>query len=247
MQIRRDQLAVGLIRLNAELGERAPSEHPALPMHSPAQMQQDGTDTRISDAFSHLIGTMAIRTTLWADDRLQSASSGLRSGAVARQEDAFFYTNLRMMNIISHAIEERVIADDIDCEVYTGFQRLALLKTQLPRYRALVEHAEYVYVYGIDDVPKDSPVAQFQHPHLIRFAIDPRLHTGMEWFWFVVVDHPRLRTALLAQHTGGDMHSHKQSDRTYSGIWTFDRALIAQIVALLRQAGRVLYYNTPNR
>ena len=193
-------------------------------------------------AFGRLIAAIAARSAVWGGNLLEVASSRLRTEATVTQPDAFFYTDLRTMNLVSHAIEERVIAQRLPCEVYAGFQRLALLKPQLPRYRALLDCASNVCVYGLDDTTNAPDVAALRHPRLIRFPIDRRLNTGMEWFWFVVVDHPHLRTALLAQHTAGDLFAPRQANRDYAGIWTFDATLVHDIVEALRAVGRTLYY-----
>ncbi|MGH2515725.1 MAG: DICT sensory domain-containing protein, partial [Ktedonobacterales bacterium] len=145
-------------------------------------------------------------------------------------------------NVISHAIEERVIADRLHCEVYAGFQRLALLKPQTRRYRALLDTARFVSVFGLNDLSSHSPTADLQHPRLLRFVIDPQVGSGLEWFWFVVVEDARFRTALLAQHVAGNLWAHQQNARSYAGVWTFNDALVREIVAILRQAGRALYY-----
>lgn len=192
-------------------------------------------------AFGQLIAEIAARSAVWGGNLLDAAATRLRTQADATQPDAFFYTDLRSMNVVSHAIEERVIAQRLPCEVYAGFQRLALLKPQLPRYRALLEYTTNVCVYGLDDTARAPEVAALRHPRLLRFVIDRRFYTGLEWFWFVVVDHPQLRTALVAQHTAGDLFAPHQSNREYVGIWTFDPALVHDIVEALRLAGRTLY------
>ena len=47
---------------------------------------------------------------------------------------------------------------------------------------------------------------------------------------------------LLAQHTGGDLCSRAQGLRIYAGFWTFDIALVRDIVAALRPAWRTLFH-----
>ena len=232
-------LGQGLMRL-AQQGSGA------LPQPAPAgtapRLDLAQTTAPAGLAFGQLIAAMAARSAVWGGNLLELASSRLRTQVAAAQPDAFFYTDLRTMNIVSHAIEERVIAQRLPCEVYAGFQRLSLLKPQLPRYRALMDCASHVCVYGLDDTAHAPEIAALRHPHLIRFPIDRRLNTGMEWFWFVVVDHPQLRTALLAQHTAGDLFAQRQANRAYAGIWTFDPALVHDIVAALRTVGSTLYY-----
>lgn len=232
-------LGQGLMRLAQQGSGALP---PPVPAGPPLGLDVARMRGPVGLAFGQLIAEMAGRSAVWGGNVLDAAASRLRTEAVVSQPDAFFSTDPRTMNLVSHAIEERVIAQRLPCEVYVGFQRLALLKPQLPRYRALLQHASYVCVYGMDDTARTPEVAALRHPRLLRFAIDRRLNTGLEWFWFVVVDHPQLRTALLAQHTAGDLFAPRQASRDYTGIWTFDATLVRSLVEALRQTGRTLYY-----
>lgn len=233
-------LGQGLMRLAQQGSGTLPQPAPSAPAPRLDLERSSGVAGR---AFGQLIAAMAARSAVWGTNLLEVAASRMQTQPLATtQPDAFFYTDLRTMNLVSHAIEERVIAQRLPCEMYAGFQRLALLRPQLPRYRALLDTARYVYVYGLDDTAHAPEVARLRHPRLVRFPIDRRLNTGMEWFWFVVVDHPHLCTALLAQHTAGDLFARRQGQRGYAGIWTFEPALVHDIVAALRTVGRTLYY-----
>lgn len=193
-------------------------------------------------ALGQLITAMATRTAVLDAAQLGQRSEGLRTRGLLPESDAFFYTDVHAMNVISHAIEERVVTNQLQCEVYAGFQRFSLVTPQIRRYRALLTTAQYVYLYGLDDAAGTPTEAALHDPRLVRFAIDPKLGTGLEWFWFVVVDDPMLHTALLAQHVHGDIWSPTQRGRQYAGFWTFDAALVGEIVTTLRSAGRILYY-----
>lgn len=238
----RADLARGLLRLNA-VGEGPQAHAPGM---SPAPVNADPSEgsslQSAGMALGHVITKMASRTAVWGTPMLTTASQNLRAKGTTPIENGFFYTDLHTMNVISHALEERVIAEAISADVYSGFQRMALVRPQLLRYRALLDTAQYVYIFGLDDAPAGSAVAALQHPHLIRFVIRPELATALEWFWFVVIDHPSLKTALVAQHVEGDLWSSHQRTRQYSGFWTFDPALVEQVVAILRRGGRRLYY-----
>lgn len=221
------------------------SEAPGYGVTSPLQ---DAPTTRASapaQALSDIIRTSASHSSIWDDARLADAARASRAIGQPLRQDATFYTHTAIMNLISHAIEERVIAEQRRCEVYAGFQRLALVRPQLRRYRALAEVARYVYLFGIDDTADDLAIRTLGPRSTLRFNIKPELQTGLEYFWFVVVDDPRTPTALLAQHTDGDLWSPRQSTRSFTGIWTFDPTLVAQIIATLRHAARILYYITP--
>ncbi|HET9109611.1 MAG TPA: DICT sensory domain-containing protein [Ktedonobacterales bacterium] len=198
-----------------------------------------------AQALSEIIQRASARSVMWDGQRLSDAAQSLRANGQPIPPDAAFYTNISIMNVISHAIEERIIAERRRCEVYAGFQRLALVRPQLRRYRALAEFARHVYLFGIDDTKGDAEVYGLGPQTTLRFDIKPALGTGLEHFWFVVVDDSRTPTALLAQHTEGDLWSPRQANRSFAGIWTFDPGLVAEIIAILRRGARILYYNTP--
>lgn len=236
----RHDLAQGLLRLSASDDLSAIAEQNAQHMAIPA-----ASHCSAGDELRRLIRTTATANAVWSQNRLEERSYRLRAAHTwehgLQDEDAYFFADRRVMNVVSHAIEERVIANRIPTEVYAGFQRLALLGPQLLRYRALLNAAAQVYVYGLDDRKPDDRVLTLRHPHLLSFVIDPARGTEMEHFWFVVVNHPRLCTALLAEHTGGDLWGTRQALRTYTGIWTFNPERVQHIVEILRRAGHVLY------
>lgn len=197
-----------------------------------------------AQALREIIRAAGARTAPWEGARLDSAARASRAQRQWPGQEAVFFTQIPLMNVISHAIEERIIAERRHCDVYAGFQRLALVRPQLRRYRALADVARYVYLYGIDDAPDDAEIRGLGPRSTLRFAIRPELETDLEHFWFVVVDDPRMPTALLAQHTDGDLWSPRQVNRSFTGIWTFDPALVAEIIAELRRAARILYYGS---
>ena len=202
-------------------------------------------DAPPGQSLSEIIRRASARAQHWDEQRLSAAAGTLRASGGARFEMAAFFSQVAIMNVISHAIEERIIAERRHCEVYAGFQRLALVRPQLRRYRELAEVARYVYLFGMDDTEGDPEIRTLGPRSTLRFDIRPELQTGLEHFWFVVVDDPRLPTALLAQHTSGDLWSPRQANRSFTGIWTFDPTLVAQIIAVLRHAARILHYRNP--
>lgn len=230
VQSQRRQLAEGLLRL----GTDAPT---AVSADAIPEVRVPGS--QVGMRLSQLLTALSARLAVWGNDALRATAEEWGRGGMPPPPDAYFYSDLHLMNIISHALEERVIAEGLDAEVYAGFQRLALLKPQVGRYRDLTRRARFVYLYGIDD---ERSTRGFTAPNLLRFPIDRRLGTGIEAYWFVVVEHPRLRCALLAQHLDGDLWSSSQRLRTYAGVWAFDARLVGEMVALLRQGARTLYY-----
>lgn len=234
----RQRLAQGLLRLE-QTAAGSPSAPSGAPASRPIALPRNAASAGL--ALSQLLTRSAAQQRQWERAQLTEAVQRVRHGDLMPERDAFFYTDTAIMNLISHAIEERVIADHIAAEVYAGFQRFSLIKPQLPRYRALLEVARYICIYGLNDAAFPSEVAALRHPRLIRLPIDPSLQSHLEWFWFVVVDAGPFQTALLAQQIGGNLWSKAQPERTYNGLWTFNAALIQEIIAILQRAGRVFF------
>lgn len=241
LQAQRQSLAQGLIRLDQEAGWNEPEAAAGKPG---GPFAQPSANVSPGQALSQLRTLLAVRQRSWDADQLSAAARRLHQTGTRPLQDAFFYTSARMMNLISHAIEERLIIDQFAGDVYSGFQRLSLLKPQVRRYRGILLSARYVFLYGINDAPARSEVAALQHPRLIRLPTDQRLRTDLEWFWFVVVDSERLQTALLAQQLGGNLWSSEQRERSYTGLWTFNPTVIQEIIAILQRGGHALFHHT---
>lgn len=244
-----DQLARGIINLDFAV-DALNSNHPEGSLAStvaeadalkrtvaaPAQGYSPGM------ALARIIGQVAARASVWGDDWLRGASQRFQESGTPLTRDATFFTDIHVMNVISHALEERVIATRLPCEVYAGFQRLSLLRPQLPRYHDISRVADWVSVFGLRDRGADEVLREVASPRLLPFTIAPHLGTGLEQFWFVVIRAPQFASALLARHTEGDLWSRHQAARKYSGLWTFDPHLVGEIVATLRHGARLLHF-----
>lgn len=160
-------------------------------------------------------------------------------GTYPLSDDTYFYHGVPEMLLLSHLIQQALVAGGASCDLYLGCQRLSLFKPRSRRVRALLDTVNHLYAFGLNDA-QDQAVAA--HPRLLRFAITPQQKTLLEWFWLVVVDHPRGPTALVAQQVGGSLWADSSDERRYSGFWTFDPALVQTIVGILQDAGRALYF-----
>ena len=160
-------------------------------------------------------------------------------GAYPLGEDTYFYHGVPEMLLLSHLIEGALIAGGATCDLYLGCQRLSLFNPHSRRTRALLDTVNHLYVFGLNDA-QDQPVAE--HPRVLRFTVNPQRKTLLEWFWLLVVDHPRGPTALVAQQVGGSLWADSSEERRYSGFWTFDPAIVQIIVSILQDAGRALYF-----
>ncbi len=69
---------------------------------------------------------------------------------------------------------------------------------------------------------------------------------GLEAFWFLVVNDPTFPTALVAKHTSGDLWARRQMAREFTGFWTFNPSVVAQVVSILQRGARMLYDKGPN-
>lgn len=199
-------------------------------------------ETVAGSALTQAISLMSARVPVWDASYMRLVSQTLQALGSRPSNGGTFTVDAATMCAASHAIEDHALKARLDCELYVGFQRLTLLRSQLGRYTNLLDCARYVYVFGIDDIPPGAPV--FRHPHLIRFIITPQGGAGLLWFWFLLVNHPNFSTVLLARQVSGELFHRHQHVRTYQGFWSFDRAVVEEIMRVLREAGRSLFYGS---
>ena len=159
-------------------------------------------------------------------------------GAYPLGEDTYFYHGVPEMLLLSHLIENALVAGAATGDLYLGCQRLSLFNPLSRRTQALLSTVSRVYVFGMNDL-HDQAVAE--HPRALRFIVNPHLETLLEWFWLLVVDHPRGPTALVAQQVGGSLWADSGEERRYSGFWTFDPSVVRLVVGILQDAARTLY------
>ncbi|HEX8033169.1 MAG TPA: DICT sensory domain-containing protein [Ktedonobacterales bacterium] len=197
-------------------------------------------DALAGTALSQAISLMSTRVPFWDASYVRAAAQALQTLGTRPANGGCFTVDVPTMVAASHAIEERVIKEHLDCELYAGFQRLSLLRPQLRRYVSVLDNARYVYVFGIDDIPPGMPV--FRHQRLIRFIITPQSGAGLLWFWFLLVNHPNFSTVLLTRQVSGELFQRQSRARAYQGFWSFDPAVVHEIMRVLREAGRILYY-----
>lgn len=197
-------------------------------------------DTLAGTALSQAISLMSTRVPFWDASYVRAAAQALQTLGTRPANGGCFTVDAATMIAASHAIEDRIVKEHLDCELYAGFQRLSLLRPQLRRYVTVLDNARYVYVFGIDDIPPGVPV--FRNPHLLRFIITPQDGAGLLWFWFLLVNHPRFSTVLLTRQVSGELFQRQSRVRTYQGFWSFDPAVVHEIMRVLREVGRNLYY-----
>lgn len=191
-------------------------------------------------ALSDLVATVGARVSVGDCDAIDVTATTDFSRELTFG-DAYIYDQPAALLLLSHLIEDTLIERRLDAEVLVGFQRLSRFSAQRTRYERLLETARWVCVFGLDDEREAVTPSPLAHRHLLRFPIEPRAGTWLEWFWFIVVDHPQFHTALVAQQVTGTLWAPVQRDRKYAGFWTGNPALTKRIARTLRKAGRVLY------
>lgn len=215
---------------------------PSVPLiqQSPLAGPSTSPTARASATLNRLIALMDQHVTQWQPEAIQVACQRMRSSGTPLAYDIGFLANAPLMNMMSHTIEDWVTARRLPCEFYVGFQRLSLMGAQAQRYTTLARCTQYIYAYGLDDsVGPQHPLAH----NLLRFGIKPRHGSDLLWYWFLVVDHPYQRMALLGQQRSGYIWNRSFAERVYEGFWTFNPNVTQQIIMALRQAARAVYYN----
>lgn len=197
-------------------------------------------ETVAGSALSQAISLMSSRVPVWDGSYMRLTAQTLQTLGTRPTRGGCFTVDAATMLAASHAIEDHVLKAQLDCELYVGFQRLTLLRPQLRRYTPLLDCARYVFAFGIDDTPPGIPA--FRHPKLIRFIITPQAEAGLLWFWFLLVNHSNFSTVLLARQTNGELFQRQSHIRTYQGFWSFDPAVVGEVMRVLRDAGRLLFH-----
>lgn len=67
-------------------------------------------------------------------------------------QQSVFVNTIALMNVISHQLEDVVIANDLRLDFYTGFQRFSYFARQEQRYRRLAQVCRRVFVWGVPDI-----------------------------------------------------------------------------------------------
>ncbi|MFW6436031.1 MAG: DICT sensory domain-containing protein [Halococcoides sp.] len=104
--------------------------------------------------------------------------------------------------------------------IHTGFQRSSLMALQAPIYRDLADRGLTVHTYGVPDGAI---------PHIGQGTVHTPETDEIDRSWFVVFDggtDPTQATALIAE---------ERDDEQYYGIWSYDTAIVDQIVTHLEE------------
>lgn len=179
-----------------------------------ALLHEDGEFRAASD-----LRTVARRADLEA-----SLAAGLENVPVpdvlrAIDDRTFSEFGKRRMIVASREIEKRAY-DVGEGSLYTGFQRLSLVRSQRRIYDALGDSGVDVHVFGYPD---------WEVPDSVGVETHPSEAEEVRRTWFVAFDgggDDAQKGALLAEEVG---------ENVYSGFWTYDAAIVDEIVARLTE------------
>lgn len=132
-------------------------------------------------------------------------------------EGCISVASLPLMTVISHAIEDTIIQNDLAVDVFVGFQYFSLWLTQRDRYEALARVCRRIIVWGVPDI--EPPVAK----NTTFIPLKPLLNHKYEWF--LVIDSPSFWTALVAQ----EMLPSEQppiGKRQFRAVWSYNRHIV---------------------
>lgn len=104
--------------------------------------------------------------------------------------------------------------------IYAGFEKLSRLEPIIDRYLRIADLSERVYVFGENDwLPP-------RHPNMQPIQLESETRMAREWF--VIVESPGARLALIAtDETGWD--APVLEDRMFRALVTRDAELIANL------------------
>ena len=106
--------------------------------------------------------------------------------------------------------------------VYVGFERLSRMEPIADRFLRIADLSERLYVFGETDWTPP------RHPHLRAVPVGPAQKLAREWF--VIVNSPTQRVALVARDEDGFSASALE-ERTFSAVKTSDPRTVEQLAS----------------
>lgn len=129
----------------------------------------------------------------------------------------------KAMTLISHEIENATLIDKAPTRIFSSFQRMSRFLPQQKRYAQLAQHAQEIYVFGVQDIP------EYQMPDLGHnvFYVPLRPDHQLAKEWFLVSYGPDFYSALATEElTDIDDPDHL---RQFRGLWSFDLAMVSTL------------------
>lgn len=187
-----------------------------------------------------------------ASSRADFQSTGFRSfnqesqsnlGSVLQSGNLFFTTSVLGMEAISHVIEDQALNLGGSFKFYSGFQKFSRVVPQIERYKKLCKTGNPINIFGIPDT---QPLVD--EPNLTAITLDkaPSLDDPtLAHNWFVILNNPRfVSMALVANElprvNTSVRNTNKLIYRNFEGFWTYNQAVIDQVVSILEDYMRVV-------
>lgn len=189
---------------------------------------EQSSSTVMYTFLSRLVGRVQNNSRAITPDELLHPSHILQE-----QQTISFNADGRALEKAADALLELLSQRQAVATVYIGVQRLSRMKPLEARCRALLEVADRVYVFGIDDI------ALWTHTKMPVIRLRPAAGNGLDRFWYVVCNDDRFRTTLLAEQIGNTADSGIAYTR-YKGFWTFESQLTKEATTILDQAATLL-------
>jgi hypothetical protein len=172
--------------------------------------------------------------------RMQTGGRAITAGELLdpmtilrEQQTVTFNAGGQALEQAGSALLDALARNQTGAIVYAGMQRLSRMKAFEARYRALLETADRVYVFGIDDFPV------WHHPKLQVIRLKPPAGSGLDRFWYILCSNEQVRTVLLAEQVGAAADSNL-THAQYKGFWTFEPQATKEAATILDQATALL-------
>jgi DICT domain-containing protein/signal transduction histidine kinase len=140
------------------------------------------------------------------------------------------------LTALSHAMEDRVLADSGQPLVIASFQRERFYKQEAHRYRRIASFSDRVYILA-------APETDFKNNSDIyeTVAFSPDDEIAQEWN-LVIIGKQYASCLVCREKTvpQREFEAVMDTSRRFEGIWTFDRRVSQQAAALLLD--RILVY-----
>ncbi len=126
---------------------------------------------------------------------------------------------------ISHTLEDIVLRRKLPAMLFTGFQESSHWRKETQRYRELAELAQQVTIFAGQPLPEDSAA------NALQIALEGDDPLRQEWFLAI------LCTEFSVVLCGQDrlVSDVPEAMRTFDTIWTFDYAVVSDVLALLER------------
>lgn len=109
--------------------------------------------------------------------------------------------------------------------VYVGFEKLSYMKPVAERYLRIADLSERVYVFGEPDWKPP------RHPNMKLIELPGSYRLAREWF--VIVDSPTLRAALVGRLDEDGFDAPLLEERNFHAFKSSDPASVARLAAIV--------------